>query len=337
MQVIDLTGAQWRYLQATAMGVIATVAVVCSTVARAQEDRYPLRPITVVVGSSSGSSMEFETRILSDKFRDLLGQPLQVDLRPGANGAIGATYAMRAKPDGYTLFISPASPMVFNPLTHKNLTYDPKKFTPIIEIGAQPLVLAARGDFPGNSLKELIDYAKAHPDGVYYSSTGIGGGNHMSTLLLEKFSGTKMKHVPYEGAGPATQAILKGEVDFGILSIASVLPWYKDGKIKLFAVGSPKRSPDAPTVPTFQELGFPEEFVLTAWRVLVGPPGMPPAIVDKINATINKAYEDPAVRQKFKALGLDVIGGTPADVAAMLHRESATWEQVAKDNNIQQK
>ena len=301
----------------------------------AQEGRFPTHPISVVIGSSSGSSMEFEMRILAPKFQELLGQTLQIDLRPGANGAIGASHVMRAKPDGYTLFTSPASPMVFNPLTNKNLGYDPKKLTPIIEIGSQPLVLAVRGDFPGNSLQDLIDYAKARPGKTFYSSTGIGGGNHMSVLLLEKYSGTQLKHVPYEGAGPATQALLKGEVDFSILSIASLLTWYKDGKLKILAVGSPERSPDAPDVPTFRELGYPEEFILTAWRVLVGPPGMPQPIVNRINEAVNKAYEDPDVRQKFKALGLEPTGGSPEAVATMLRRESATWETVARDNKIE--
>jgi len=324
-----------RSMARTLRAALAGLLLLDSLPLRAQEERFPSRPISVVIGSSSGSSMEFEMRILAPKFKDILGQNLQIDLRPGANGAIGATHVMRAKADGYTLFTSPASPMVFNPLTNKNLGYDPKKFTPIIEIGAQPLVLAARGDFPGASLKDLIAYAKARPGGTFYSSTGIGGGNHMSVLLLEKYSGTQLKHVPYEGAGPATQALLKGEVDFAILSIASLLTWYKDGKLKILAVGSPERSPDAPDVPTFRELGYPEEFILTAWRVLVGPPNMPQPIVNRINEAVNKAYEDPDVRQKFKALGLEPTGGSPETVAAMLRRESATWEQVARDNRIE--
>jgi tripartite-type tricarboxylate transporter receptor subunit TctC len=302
--------------------------------ALAQEASFPARPITVVVGSSSGSSMEFEMRILSDKIKELTGFPLLIDIRPGANGATGATYVMRAKPDGYTLFTSPASPMVFNPLTHKNLNYDPKKMTPIIEIGAQPLVLATRGDLPVESVADLITYAKARPGKVFYSSTGIGGGNHMSVLLFEKYSGTQMQHVPYEGAGPATQAIIRGEVDFGILSIASLLPWYRDGKIKILAVGSQDRSPEAPNVPTFRELGYPEQFVLTGWRVLVGPPNMPQPIVDRINSLVNAAYDDKIVRDRFKALGLDATGGPQSKVVAMLNREFATWEQVAKENGI---
>ena len=311
------------------------LAVAAAGGAMAEEAIFPSRPITVVVGSSSGSSMEFEMRILSEKFKDLTGYPILIDIRPGANGANGASFVMRAKPDGYTLFTSPASPMVFNPLTHKNLNYDPKKMTPIIEIGAQPLVLVTRGDLPVNSVAELIAYAKRRPGATFYSSTGLGGGNHMSVLLFEKFSDTQLKHVPYEGAGPATQAILRGEVDFGILSIASLLPWYRDGKIKFLAVGSQERSPDSPDVPTFRELGYPEQFVLTGWRVLVGPPNLPDAIVGRINALVNEAFEDKVVRDRFKALGLTATGGSQASVAAMLKRETETWEQVARDNGIE--
>lgn len=324
----------WRRRACLAMAAVCGLLSIHAIV-HAQETNFPSRPISVVIGSSPGSSMEFEMRILSEWFRDHVGQPMQIDLRPGATGAIGATAVMRAKPDGYTLFASPASPMVFNPLTRKNLTYDPKRMTPIIEIATQPLVVVTRGDFPGDTMKDLIDYAKTHQGGIHYSSPGIGGGNHMSTLLLEKYSGAKMNHVPYEGAGPATQALLRGEVDFAILSVASLLPWYQDHKLKFLAMGSPKRSPDAPDVPTLLELGYPEDFILTAWRVLVGPPDLPSGVVNWINRTINKSYEDSTVRERFKALGLDVTGGTPEYVAAMLRRETETWERVARENNIQ--
>ena len=310
-------------------------AVMGATAALAQEAAYPMKPITIVIGSSPGSAVEFETRVISEAFVKRGWQPLAVDLRPGAMGGIGATAVYRAKPDGYTLLFSPASPMVFNPVTHKSLTYDPAKMTPIILIGEQPLVLVARGDFPGATLADLVAYAKANPGRTWYSSPGIGGGNHMSTLLLAKYTGMDVKHVPFQGAGPAVQALLRGEVDFAIISMSSLLPWYKDGKLKFLAIGSKQRSPDAPDVPTFRELGYPEEFVLTAWRVLVGPPDLPAPIVDKLNGMINAVYADPLVRERFNKLGLDAGGGTPQEVAAMLKREAATWERVARDNSIE--
>jgi tripartite-type tricarboxylate transporter receptor subunit TctC len=315
--------------------IALAAAALCAGAARAQEAGFPNHAIDVVIGSSAGTAMETEIQILNEWFRPHVGQNLQTDLRPGATGAIGATFVMRAKPDGYTLFSSPASPMVFNPVTRKNLNYDPKKLTPIIEVASQPLVVVARGDFPGENLKDLIEYSKKTPGGAHYSSPGLGGGNHMSTLLLEKYTGANFHHVPYEGSGPATQALLRGEVDFAVLAASTLLPWYKDGKLKFFAMGSPKRLADAPNVPTLLELGYPEEFILTAWRVIVGPPNMPRPIVDWLNAKLNEAIEDPAVRAKFKALGLETTGGGPDSVAAMLKREAATWERVARENNIE--
>ena len=303
--------------------------------AGAEEAGYPNKPINIVIGSSAGSAVEFETRVISEAFVKRGWPALQVDLRPGAMGGIGATAVYRAKPDGYTLLFSPASPMVFNPVTHKTLTYDPQKMTPVILVGEQPLVLVARGDFPGKSLADLVAYAKANPGTTYYSSPGIGGGNHMSTLLLAKHTGIDVKHVPFAGAGPAVQALLRGEVDFGVISMSSLLTWYKDGKLKFFAIGSKQRSEDAPDVPTFRELGYPEEFVLTAWRVLVGPPDLPAPVAERLNGMINEIYRDPAVVERFKKLGLDVGGGSPADVAAMMKREAATWERVARENGIE--
>ena len=303
--------------------------------AGAEEAGYPNKPINIVIGSSAGSAVEFETRVISEAFVKRGWPALQVDLRPGAMGGIGATAVYRAKPDGYTLLFSPASPMVFNPVTHKTLTYDPQKMTPVILVGEQPLVLVARGDFPGKSLADLVAYAKANPGKTYYSSPGIGGGNHMSTLLLAKHTGIDVKHVPFAGAGPAVQALLRGEVDFGIISMSSLLTWHRDGKLKFLAIGSKQRSADAPDVPTFRELGYPEDFVLTAWRVLVGPPDMPRPIAERLNGMINEIYKDPAVVERFKKLGLDVGGGSPADVAAMMKREAATWERVARENGIE--
>lgn len=314
---------------------IGACMIILTGAAIAQEAPYPSRTISVVIGSSAGSAVEFETRVISEAFVRRGWPALQPDLRPGAMGGIGATAVYRAKPDGYTVLFSPASPMVFNPVTHKTLTYDPAKMTPIILIGEQPLVLVARGNFPAKNIDEFIDHLKKNPGKVFYSSPGIGGGNHMSTLLFAKHHNLDVKHVPFPGAGPAVQAILRGECDFGIISMSSLLPHYKTGELKFFAIGSKQRSPDAPEVPTLRELGYPEEFVLTAWRVMVGPPDMPSPIVDKLNAMINEVYKEPVVRERFKNLGLDLGGGTPAEVAAMLKREAATWERVARENNIE--
>ena len=251
---------------------------------RAQE-KFPARPIQVIIPSTAGGSAEFVVRFVSDWLREC-GEPgFLVEARPGAGGIVGITHVANAKPDGYTVGASPNSPMVFHQLTHKTMPYDPKRMTPITMVTTQPLVMGVRGDFPGNSMADLIARAKANPGGVHYASQGIGGGNHMAAMLLAKHTGTQMNHVPYQGAVPGVQAMLKSEVDFYMAPMASVLPWYKKGELKMFGVGSPERHPDAPEVPTFRELGYPEEFILTVWTCVVGPPDLPAPIASAPRST----------------------------------------------------
>jgi tripartite-type tricarboxylate transporter receptor subunit TctC len=315
--------------------MIGALAIFAFGAARAQEAPFPNKTLNIVIGSSAGSAVEFEARVISDAFVKRGWPALQPDLRPGAMGGIGATAVYRAKPDGYTLLLSPASPMVFNPVTHKTLTYDPAKMTPVILIGEQPLVLVARGNFPAKTIDEFVAWVKQNPGKTFYSSPGIGGGNHMSVLLFARHAGIDVKHVPFPGAGPATQAILRGEVDFGIISASTLLPWYRDGKLKFFAMGTKERYREAPNAPTFRELGYPEEFVLTAWRVIVGPPDMPEPLVETLNGVLNKALKDPVAIEKFRAIGVEPTPGSPQAVAAMLRREAATWAKVAAENNIE--
>ncbi len=296
---------------------------------------FPVKPIAIVVPSSSGGSVEAQARILGEAFRERHGVAWTFEMRPGAMGSIGATAVARAAPDGYTLLASPNSPIVFNPLTNKSLSYDPSKFTPVQLVASQPLVMATRGDFPGETMKDLVDHARNHPGGVYYGSQGIGGGNHMSALLLEKHSGVAMKHVPFPGAGPATQALLRGEVDFFMAPMAEILPWYRDGKLKIFAVGSRERHPDAPDAPTFREQGYPEDFVLTVWSALLAPPDTPASVADWLNEATTGLLRLPVVRDRFRTLGVDPGGVPRRELALFLDRERATWERVARANNIE--
>ena len=296
---------------------------------------FPSKPVTIVVPGSPGGSVELQVRILADAFRERTGQPLVVTNRPGAMGSTGATFVYRAPPDGYTLLASPNSPMVFNPLTNKSLNYEPLKLTPIVLLGVQPLTMGVRGDLPGTKLEDLVAYAKANPGKTFYGSQGIGGGNHMASMLCEQHTGTSLKHVPCPGAGPASQGLLKGEIDFFMAPLAVLLPWYRDNKVKLFAVGGRERAADAPDVPTFRELGYPEEFILTVWSVIVGPPGMAGDVSEKLNGHFTAAFADAKARERFKLIGVDPGGGSIKDLADMLARETATWTRVARENNIE--
>ncbi len=303
-------------------------------VARAQESGFPNRPITVVIPSTAGGSAEFIVRMLGDWLRERGRQGFLVDARPGAGGIVGTLHVATSKPDGYTLVASPNSPLVFHQITHGSMPYDPRTLTPVTMLTTQPLVMAVRGDFPGDSMAALVAFARANPGKIHYASQGIGGGNHLAALLLSKYTKTEMNHVPYPGAVPGVQAMLKGEVDFYMAPLASVLPWYRQGQLKIFGVGSPERHPDAPDAPTFRELGYPEDFILTVWTAIVGPPDMPPAVAEWISAAINGAWADPVMYARVRALGSDPGGGTPAETRAFIARELATWERIARENDI---
>lgn len=296
---------------------------------------YPSKPITIVNPGAPGGSVELQVRILADGFRERTGQPLIVVNRPGAMGSTGATYVYRGPPDGYTLLASPNSPMVFNPLTRKSLSYEPAKLTPVTLLGIQPLVMGARGDFPGNSLNDLIAYAKANPGKTYYGSQGVGGGNHMAAMLFGKHTGTDLKHIPFPGAGPASQGLLKGEIDFFMAPLAVLLPSWRNRELKIFAVGGKNRSKEVPDVPTFHELGYPDDFILTVWSVIVGPPDMPSSIAEKLNGYFNAVFRDAKVQERYKLIGVDPGGGSLIELTNMLARETATWTRVAAQNNIE--
>ena len=321
--------------RATGLAAMAALGVALGVCPGLAQGAYPNRPISILTPTTAGSGMEVQLRLISEVVQRKSGQPFVVEPKPGAMGMVAATNVSRAKPDGYQLLISPNSPLVFNPLTHKTMGYDPVAFRSISMISSQPLVMGVRGDFPVNSMKEFIDYAKANPGKINYGSQGLGGGNHMAVLLLEKFTGTHMVHVPFNGAEPATQALLRGDVDLFMAPLANILPWYKEGKLKMFAVGSEARSPDAPDVPTFSELGYPEDFVLKVWYALVAPPGTPDAIVEWLNKTITEALKDPLIVSRFRAMGTDPMPTDPADADRFLARERALWERVAAENNIQ--
>jgi tripartite-type tricarboxylate transporter receptor subunit TctC len=307
-----------------------------STVAHAQRtDTYPSRTATIVVASPPGGNVDILARIVGDGLRERLKQPFIVENRGAAAvGAVGAASVFRSEPDGYTLFASPNSPLVFNPLTNKNLGYDAEAFVPIIPLGMVPLVMAVRGNFPGSTFKDFVDYAKANPGKLNYGSQGVGGGNHLSTLLLQQITGTEMVHIPYTGEAPARQALLTGDIDLFMAPMSGMLPLYRDGKLKIFAVGSTKRVPELPDVPTFQELGFHSDVVLTVWFALVAPPKTPASVVDKLNATINEIYREPAVRERYKTLAMDPVGGTPQALVQFLAEERARWKRVVEEAKL---
>jgi tripartite-type tricarboxylate transporter receptor subunit TctC len=311
--------------------LVAGVALLQAGAAQAQgADTYPSRRVTIVMPFTPGGALDTAARLVADGLRERLGQPFVVENRPGATGSVGTAAVARAEPDGYTLLASPNSPLVFNPLTNRNLAYDPTTLTPVIQIGSQPLVLAVRGNFPAASFKEFIHYAKSNPGKLNYSSQGVGGGNHLSTLLLQKVTGTQMVHIPYAGETPARQALIAGEVDLFMAPMSGMLPLHRDKRVKILAVGSAARVAELPEVPTFGELGYPEELVLTVWFALMAPPKTPAPIVDKLNAAVNDVFRQPDVQARYRSLSVDPVGGTPQALKAFLDAEMRRWRAVVE-------
>jgi tripartite-type tricarboxylate transporter receptor subunit TctC len=312
---------------------LLVIALLPATAAHAQ-GAYPARRVTIVMPFTAGGALDTTARLLADGLREALGQPFVVENRAGATGSVGTAAVAHAEPDGYTLLASPNSPLVFNPLTKKNLSYDPAALAPVIQFGSQPLVLAMRGNFPANTFKEFIDYAKANPGKLNYSSQGIGGGNHLSTLLLQQMTGTEMVHIPYGGETPARQAVLAGEVDFFMAPMSGMLPLYKEGRVKILAVGSTNRAPELPDVATFRELGYPDELVLTVWFALMAPPKTSEPIIDRLNKAANEVLRQPEVRARYQSLAVDPVGGTPQALKELLDAELKRWTAVVEKAQI---
>lgn len=324
------------FTRAISAVIAALTACIASDASRAQTtDKFPSRPITLVIPSSPGGTAEAMLRVIGDCFQRRNGQPLLIDYRPGAMGTVGAASVAHAPPDGYTLLASANSPIVFLPLTHKFMPYDPETLTLITMLSIQPIALAVRANFPADTLGQFVDYARKHPGKVYYASQGIGGGNHMAALLLAQYSGAVMNHVPFPGGAPATKAVAQGEVDFYMSPVAIAAPWVKDGKIKILALGGSERSPDLPDVPTFRELGYPDDFVLTSWQLIVGPPKLPADVAEFLNRSLSECMREPATRALFESMDVGIGGTSRAETEAWVRREFVLWKRVADENHFE--
>jgi tripartite-type tricarboxylate transporter receptor subunit TctC len=309
------------------------LAILCSTSLNAQQD-YPTRAVTIIVPFTAGGGLDTVARLVADGLRERLRQPFVVENRAGGAGTVGTAAVARAEPDGHTLLISPNTPIVFNPLTKKNLPYDPATLVPIVQLGSLPLVLAVRGDFPADSFQQLVAHARANPGKLNYASQGVGGGNHLSTLLLQKVTGTTMVHIPYAGEGPARQALMTGDVDLFMAPMAGMAPLYREGRIKILAVGSVARTPELPEVPTFRELGYPEDVVLTVWYGFFAPPQTPERIVDRLAETVGDIFRQPEIRARYRAMAVDPVGGSPAALKELVAQETRRWSAVVEAAQI---
>ncbi|SNT08037.1 Tripartite-type tricarboxylate transporter, receptor component TctC [Noviherbaspirillum humi] len=298
------------------------------------QDAYPAKPITVVVSFSAGGNNDVRARQLGVEVSKMLGKPVIIDNKPGASGNIGHEFISRAAADGYTLGIGAMGPLAVNPFVFPKVNFDPlKDFTPILLIEKAPLVLVTRTDKPFKSLKDVVAAAKAKPDSLTIGNAGPGGAHHLSGELFKQQAGISLLPVPYKGGGPASNALLAGEVDMMFEQTYAALPSIQAGRTRALAVTSEKRLPSLPDVPTMAELGYPKATV-SNWLGLIGPKGMAPGVVKKLNESFNAALALPDLKAKITGPGNEIGGGSPEEFAAFIAAENKRWAQVVKAANI---
>lgn len=304
--------------------------------ATAGAQQYPTKPIRLVLPFSAGAPSDIVGRMIGQKLGDQMGQSLVPDNRPGAGGSLGLSLVARAPADGYTLILtSPA--IALTPLLYSKLSYDSlKDFMPVARLAAIENVMLVHPSVPAKSLKEFIALARANPGKLNYGSGGPGTTNHLANELLRSLEKLNMVHVPYKGATLATVALMGGEVDEVIVSVASALPLIKTGRVRPIAVLSEKRVPTLPNVPTSKEAGYPD-FRMSIWYGMLAPAGTPREIVMHLYRELTKAYADPALLKQMAGAGVEPWLGTPEEMGRLIRSEMSRYAKVIESAGIKKR
>lgn len=312
----------------------AAMALACAgAYAQTAAAGYPARAVTIVVPFAAGGNTDVKTRLVARQLGEILGQPVVIDNKPGASGNIGMDLVNRAAPDGYTLGMGSFGPLAVNPWIYPKLSFNPKSFVPIILLEKSPLVLVTPADKPYQSVMDIVAAAKARPGRLSIANAGPGGAHHLSAELFESAAGIDMLGVPFKGGGPASQALLAGQVDLMFEQTGAALPSIQARKVRAIGVTSAQRLRQLPDVPTFAELGL-AEVTVSNWMGYVAPRGTPPDIVARLHAAFAKAIEHPEVKDRILAQGNEFGGGSSQDFAHFIDGESAKWSSLVKARNI---
>jgi tripartite-type tricarboxylate transporter receptor subunit TctC len=323
-----------RSLTQLAITFFALTVALVSVPASSQvlQDTFPSRTVRLVVPSAGGSTTDTLARIMADQLSRTWGKPVVVENISGASSIIGATQVFRSAPDGYTLLASPPV-IIVNVLLHHDLAYDPRQFVPVALLARIANALAVRQDFPATNVAELIAFARGNPGRLTYGSQGAGSTAHLSAAELEVMAGIAMVHVPYRGAVPALNDVLAGHIDMFFDTVATAVPMYRGGKIRILAVGSAERAAVAPEIPTMEEAGLPG-FRSVTWFTVVAPPGMPAQLAAAINHDVADALSQSEVQDRLGRIGLEPMIGTPDDAARFFAAETRLWGKVIAAANI---
>ena len=311
--------------------VLSVALLLAGTGAMAQQ--YPARPIRIIVPQSPGASTDITARLVAQGLNEAFKQPVIVDNRPGSSGIAGTELVARAAPDGYTLMVV-ASSFSINPALGRKLPYDSiRDFTTVVQLSKFPNMLAAHPSAPVKTLQDVIALAKAKPGQITYASAGVATGTHMTAELLKYMTGIDLLHVPYKGGGPAMTATMGGQTQLLVATSVGLLPHVRAGKLRAIAVTSARRSAVAPDIPTIAESGVPG-YEHEPWNGMLGPAGIPKAVLARINAEVVRALNTPEAKKVLEGDGADIVGGTPEQFGAVLKAEIAKWTKVAKAAGI---
>jgi len=315
---------------------LALLAALClGTASAASAQNWPARPITIVVPAAPGGVTDALGRVLAQRLTEAWGQQVIVENKPGANNQLAAEHVAKSAPDGYTLFVGPEVTFVVNPSIYGKLAYDPvRDFTPISGLVTINHALIVNPAVPAASVRELVDLARRRPGELNYGTFGIGSSGHLNMEMLQGLAGVKFTAVHYKGATPALTDVIAGHIQLMFISVGSAVPQWRDGKVRILAVGAAGRLNGLPEIPTVAESGLPG-YEAVSWFGLFGPAGLAPDVVARINAEVRRIFAEPAFRKTFlEPQFFESIAGAPDDLAAYLKSEAAKWGKVIRDARI---
>ena len=334
--VVAIVGAATVVARVTTLATVAIVAIAGAgllAISDAQAQTWPSQPVRLIVGYTPGTGIDIIARSVGPKLQERLGQPFVVENKAGASGNIGSELVARSKPDGHTLLVAPGT-MVMVPALFKSLPFDTvKDFTPVSLAAVGSLLLVAAPSAGIDSVAQLVATSKANPGKLNYGSPGVGTPHHLSMELFKNVTGASITHVPYKGTAGAITDLLGGQIGVMFVPIHVALPHVKAGKLKALALGSAKRHPTAPDIPTLAELGVPGVEV-DIWYGFLAPAGTPRDVVARLNAELKAVLALPDIQSSFASQGLDTVSSTPEEFASLIERDIPRWARVVREAKI---